>query len=57
MATKRVFGWLICLCNKCGHVWKVKPESARWKPKENEEDKPRDCPRCRSIKWNEGGNK
>jgi len=57
MATKQIFGKLICRCDKCGHIWLVKSESARWKPKQNEEDLPRDCPRCRSIKWNKGGKK
>lgn len=50
MAVKQVFGRLICQCDKCGHIWLVKP-------KHNEEDLPRDCPGCRSIKWNKGGNK
>ena len=48
MAVKEVFGRLVCRCDKCGHTWIVKP-------KHSEEEKPRDCPRCRTIKWNEGG--
>lgn len=44
MATEVVFNRLVCQCDICGHAWIVKP-------KHSEENKPRDCPRCRSVKW------
>lgn len=55
MATQIVFDRLVCQCDKCGHVWLVKSDETRHTPKQN--DIPRDCPRCRSVKWNNGGGK
>ena len=34
-------------CNKCGHKWESR------NIKERKEPKPRICPNCKSVRWND----
>jgi hypothetical protein len=43
MSIREVKAWQ-CGCDRCGHVWMPKDNAV-----------PRMCPRCKSVKWDDGG--